>query len=75
MGRTDRGGTQELNRIVKGTKFPIVMTANDAYDSNIRTLKNKSKKLSKLEMYILTRSTHILNRFWMRKVSIMMKVR
>jgi len=43
MGRTDRGGTQELNRIVKGTKFPIVMTANDAYDSNIRTLKNKSK--------------------------------
>lgn len=43
MGRTDRGGTQELNRIVEDTKFPIIMTANDAYDSNIRTLKNKSK--------------------------------
>lgn len=43
MGRTDRGGTQELNRIVDETKFPIIMTANDAYDSSIRSLKNKSE--------------------------------
>lgn len=43
MGRSDRGGTQELNRIVDDTKFPIIMTANDAYDSSIRTLKNKSE--------------------------------
>lgn len=43
MGRSDRGGTQELNRIVDNTKFPIIMTANDAYDSSIRTLKNKSE--------------------------------
>ena len=42
MGRADHGGTQELNRIVDETKFPIIMTANDAYDSNIRSLKNKS---------------------------------
>lgn len=43
MGKTDRGGAQELNRIVDETKFPIIMTANDAYDSNIRSLKNKSE--------------------------------
>ncbi len=43
MGSTDRGGTQELNRIVDGTRFPVVMTANDAYDSKIRSLKNKSE--------------------------------
>ncbi len=43
MGRSDRGGTQELNRIVDETRFPLVMTANDAYDSGIRTLKDKSK--------------------------------
>lgn len=43
MGKTDRGGTQELNRIVDETKFPIIMTANDAYNSSIRNLKNKSK--------------------------------
>jgi len=45
MGRSDRGGSQELNRIVEETKFPLVMTANDAYDSKIRTLKNKSKTI------------------------------
>ncbi len=45
MGRSDRGGSQELNRIVEETKFPLVMTANDAYDSKIRSLKNKSKTI------------------------------
>jgi len=43
MGRSDRGGTKELNRIVGETRFPLVMTANDAYDSGIRTLKDKSE--------------------------------
>lgn len=43
MSSTDRGGTQELNRIVDETKFSIIMTANDAYDSSIRTLKSKSE--------------------------------
>jgi replication factor C large subunit len=43
MGRSDRGGTSELSTIVDETRFPVVMTANDAYDSNIRTLRNKSK--------------------------------
>ncbi|MFB6209416.1 MAG: replication factor C large subunit [Candidatus Nanohaloarchaea archaeon] len=43
MSSTDRGGTQELNRIVDETRFPFVMTANDAYDQKIRSLRNKSK--------------------------------
>ncbi|MFB6242163.1 MAG: replication factor C large subunit [Candidatus Nanosalina sp.] len=43
MGRSDRGGTAELSTIVDESRFPVVMTANDAYDSNIRTLRNKSK--------------------------------
>ncbi|MFB6145588.1 MAG: replication factor C large subunit [Candidatus Nanohaloarchaea archaeon] len=43
MSSTDRGGTSELNDIIKNTKFPLVMTANDAYDSKIRTLRNNSK--------------------------------
>ena len=43
MGRSDRGGTSELATIVDESRFPVVMTANDAYDSNIRTLRNKSK--------------------------------
>lgn len=43
MSSTDRGGTKELGRILDETKFPLVMTANDAYDSKIRTLRNKAK--------------------------------
>jgi len=45
MGRTDRGGTSELATIVDESRFPVVMTANDAYDSNIRSLRNKSKMI------------------------------
>lgn len=40
---TDRGGTSELADIVDESRFPVVMTANDAYDNNIRTLRNKAK--------------------------------
>jgi len=43
MSSTDRGGTKELGRILEETKFPLIMTANDAYDSKIRSLRNKSK--------------------------------
>ncbi len=45
MGRSDRGGTSELATIVDESRFPVVMTANDAYDSNIRTLRNKAKMI------------------------------
>lgn len=45
MGSSDRGGTQELNEIVDESRFPVVMTANDAYDSKIRTLREKSKMI------------------------------
>ncbi len=45
MGVSDRGGTQELNRIVDESRFPVVMTANDAYDSKIRSLREKSKMI------------------------------
>lgn len=44
-GNSDRGGTAELARIVDESRFPVIMTANDAYDDSIRTLKNKSKEI------------------------------
>jgi len=43
MGSGDRGGTAELKRIVEGSRFPVVMTANDAYDNSIRSLRNIAK--------------------------------
>jgi ATPase related to the helicase subunit of the Holliday junction resolvase len=40
-GRSDRGGSKVLNEIIKESVFPVIMTANDAYDSSIRSLRNK----------------------------------
>ncbi|WP_414838174.1 replication factor C large subunit [Candidatus Nanosalina sp. VS9-1] len=42
-GNSDRGGVKEISTIVDESRFPIVMTANDAYDNSIRTLRNKAK--------------------------------
>ena len=44
-GRSDRGGVKEIGTIVDESRFPIVMTANDAYDSSIRSLRNKAKAI------------------------------
>lgn len=43
MGRADRGGTSELLDIIKDSRFPVILTANDAYSSNIQTIRNTSK--------------------------------
>ncbi len=43
MGRADRGGAAELKEIVSESRFPVIMTANDAYESKIRDLKNMSE--------------------------------
>lgn len=42
-GNSDRGGVKEISTIVDESRFPIIMTANDAYENSIRTLRNKSK--------------------------------
>lgn len=38
-GNSDRGGVKELNKIIKETCFPIIMTANDAYNKRLKSLK------------------------------------
>ncbi|MFB6208325.1 MAG: replication factor C large subunit [Candidatus Nanohaloarchaea archaeon] len=43
MSGSDRGGVAELREIVDGSRFPVVMTANDPYDSKIRSLRNRAK--------------------------------
>lgn len=44
-GNSDRGGVKEISTIIDETRFPIVMTANDAYDQSIRSLRNKAKTI------------------------------
>jgi replication factor C large subunit len=41
-GNSDRGGVREINIILKSTKFPIIMTANDEYSSKLKTIKQNS---------------------------------
>lgn len=38
-GRSDRGGVGTLIKIIKESRFPVVMTANDAYDTKLRSLR------------------------------------
>lgn len=44
-GNSDRGGVKEIGKIIDETRFPIVMTANDAYDQSIRSLRSKAKNI------------------------------
>lgn len=39
-GRSDRGGVGAIIEAIKNSKFPIVLTANDPYDSKLRSLRN-----------------------------------
>ncbi len=39
-GRSDRGGVKTLIKIIKESKFPMVLTANDAYNKKLRSLRN-----------------------------------
>ncbi|UCG95224.1 MAG: replication factor C large subunit, partial [archaeon] len=38
-GRSDRGGVGAVIDVIKGSKFPVVLTANDAYDPRLRSLR------------------------------------
>ncbi|MBI4017370.1 MAG: replication factor C large subunit [Candidatus Aenigmarchaeota archaeon] len=38
-GREDRGGVGAVLTMLKESKFPVVLTANDAYDPKLRTLR------------------------------------
>ncbi|MEM5836500.1 MAG: replication factor C large subunit [Candidatus Aenigmatarchaeota archaeon] len=38
-GREDSGGIKEIIKIIKETNFPIVLTANDAYDPKLKELR------------------------------------
>jgi len=38
--REDRGGIEEIIKIIKQTRFPVILTANNAYKQKLRTLRN-----------------------------------
>ncbi|VVB74541.1 Replication factor C large subunit [Candidatus Tiddalikarchaeum anstoanum] len=38
-GNADRGGVAEINKVVKETYYPIIMTANDEYSDKLQSIK------------------------------------
>lgn len=58
-GNADRGGTAELATIVDESRFPVIMTANDAYDNSIRTLRNKSKTVELKSVHTNSIAAHL----------------
>ncbi|MFW5902616.1 MAG: replication factor C large subunit [archaeon] len=39
--RQDHGGTRAINKILKETNFPVILTANDAYNQKIKSIRSK----------------------------------
>jgi replication factor C large subunit len=56
-GQKDRGGVKAIIEIIKKTKFPIIMTANDAWSAKLKTLRNYCNLISlgKLEYISITK--------------------
>lgn len=42
-GTKDRGATQEIVKLMKNSKFPIILTAQNPFDAKFSTLRNNSK--------------------------------
>ncbi len=51
-GREDRGGVAAVIEVIKSSPFPVILTANDAYDEKLRSLRNYCElvKFSKVHM-------------------------
>lgn len=43
LNKDDRGGAAALSKLLEGAKYPIVMTANDPWDSKLSTIRKKSE--------------------------------
>lgn len=43
LNKDDRGGAAALGKLLSNNKFPLVMTANDPWDSKLSTIRSKSE--------------------------------
>jgi len=53
-GNKDRGGASALTNLMKDSKFPIIMTANDAYKKSLSSLRSKCLVVSMHALNYLT---------------------
>jgi len=56
-GREDLGGVGAIIKIIKETKFPVVLTANNAYDQKLRSLREHCElvQFKKIHVYDIER--------------------
>jgi len=50
-GREDRGGATELIKIIKESQHPVVLTANNPYDSKLRSLRSYCQLIPFTKVY------------------------
>ncbi len=43
--RQDYGAAGAINQVIKDSSFPIILTANDAYDKKLKTIRRKCQKV------------------------------
>jgi replication factor C large subunit len=43
VGRKDRGGANALSKLIQDSKYPVIMTANDAYKSSLKAVRKVSE--------------------------------
>lgn len=60
-GTEDRGGITALADLIKQSKFPIILTANDPWDSKFNTLRTKSQ-IIEFKTVEITEMTKVLQR-------------
>ena len=78
-GNADKGGVAEINKIVKETSFPIIMTANDEYSDKIKSIKPSVNVLKfkrrgywdifKLLKYVCEKENKVLSTVSLKKIA------
>ncbi|MBD3155307.1 MAG: replication factor C large subunit [Candidatus Aenigmarchaeota archaeon] len=61
-GRSDRGGTGEIVKIIKESHFPVVLTANDQWGSKLSGIKSNSKviKFGKVHLWSMIKRLQVI---------------
>ena len=58
-GMKDRGGATELLKVIEATKFPLILTANDAYSKKLRSIRKKATLISFERVNYLSIAKHL----------------
>ncbi len=60
-GNKDRGGVSAIIDVIKNTKFPVVLTANDPYESKLRSLRRYCELVDFGKVHLSSMTAHLAN--------------